>query len=81
MTVAVDDDLWSAIGDPTRRRMLDLLLASGAGLFRDMECFDVCADAWGGYIGGSLRNLIMTGEGSPNVNNVADEIEPRPALT
>ena len=25
-----DDDLWSAIGDPTRRRMLDLLLV-GAG--------------------------------------------------
>ena len=31
MTTAVDDDLWSAIGDPTRRRMLDLLLAGGAG--------------------------------------------------
>jgi DNA-binding transcriptional ArsR family regulator len=31
MTVAVDDDLWSATGDPTRRRMLDLLLAEGAG--------------------------------------------------
>ncbi|MFQ6396125.1 ArsR/SmtB family transcription factor [Nocardia sp. KC 131] len=29
MTTAVDDDLWSAIGDPTRRRMLDLLLAEG----------------------------------------------------
>jgi ArsR family transcriptional regulator, cadmium/lead-responsive transcriptional repressor len=28
-TAVVDDDLWSAIGDPTRRRMLDLLLASG----------------------------------------------------
>lgn len=28
---AVDDDLWSAIGDPTRRRMLDLLLAEGEG--------------------------------------------------
>jgi DNA-binding transcriptional ArsR family regulator len=28
---AVDDDLWSAIGDPTRRRMLDLLLAAGSG--------------------------------------------------
>lgn len=27
----VDDDLWSAVGDPTRRRMLDLLLASGTG--------------------------------------------------
>jgi DNA-binding transcriptional ArsR family regulator len=31
MTVAVDDDLWSAIGDPTRRHMLDLLLADGDG--------------------------------------------------
>lgn len=31
-TVAtIDDDMWSAIGDPTRRRMLDLLLASGNG--------------------------------------------------
>jgi DNA-binding transcriptional ArsR family regulator len=29
--VPVNDDLWSAIGDPTRRRMLDLLLATGDG--------------------------------------------------
>jgi predicted transcriptional regulator len=29
--VTVDDDLWQAIGDPTRRRMLDLLLAEGDG--------------------------------------------------
>jgi predicted transcriptional regulator len=27
----VDDDLWSAIGDPIRRRLLDLLLAEGDG--------------------------------------------------
>ena len=27
--MVVDDDLWSAIGDPTRRRMVDLLLAGG----------------------------------------------------
>ena len=27
----VDDELWSAIGDPTRRRMLDLLLIDGDG--------------------------------------------------
>ena len=27
----VDDHLWSAIGDPTRRRMLDLLLTQGDG--------------------------------------------------
>jgi DNA-binding transcriptional ArsR family regulator len=31
MTVTINDDLWSAIGDPTRRRMLDLLLADGDG--------------------------------------------------
>jgi DNA-binding transcriptional ArsR family regulator len=31
MSTAVDDDLWSAIGDPTRRRMLDLLLTEGSG--------------------------------------------------
>jgi DNA-binding transcriptional ArsR family regulator len=30
MSVIVDDDLWSAIGDPTRRRMLDLLLTEGS---------------------------------------------------
>jgi len=29
MSTAIDDDLWSAVGDPTRRRMLDLLLAGG----------------------------------------------------
>lgn len=27
----VDDELWSAVGDPTRRRLLDLLLVDGAG--------------------------------------------------
>ena len=31
MSVAVDDDVWSAIGDPTRRRMIDLLLVDGSG--------------------------------------------------
>lgn len=27
----IDDELWWAVGDPTRRRMLDLLLADGGG--------------------------------------------------
>jgi DNA-binding transcriptional ArsR family regulator len=31
VTAAVDDRLWSAVGDPTRRRMLDLLLVDGSG--------------------------------------------------
>jgi predicted transcriptional regulator len=31
VSTAIDDDLWSAVGDPTRRRMLDLLLVEGVG--------------------------------------------------
>jgi len=31
VSTANDDDLWSAVGDPTRRRILDLLLADGVG--------------------------------------------------
>jgi len=31
VSVAIDDDVWSAIGDPTRRRMIDLLLVDGSG--------------------------------------------------
>ena len=31
MSVTIDDELWSAVGDPTRRRMLDLLLTAGDG--------------------------------------------------
>jgi predicted transcriptional regulator len=31
VTTEVDDELWSAIGDPIRRRVLDLLLADGGG--------------------------------------------------
>jgi DNA-binding transcriptional ArsR family regulator len=29
--MSTDDKLWSAIGDPTRRRLLDLMLADGGG--------------------------------------------------
>ncbi|MGW3944437.1 ArsR/SmtB family transcription factor [Streptomyces phaeochromogenes] len=29
MSITIDDELWSAVGDPVRRRMLDLLLAGG----------------------------------------------------
>ncbi|KAB2349109.1 SRPBCC family protein [Actinomadura rudentiformis] len=36
------------------------------GLVPQYECYDVCTNAWGGYISGSLRNLINTGQGQPN---------------
>ena len=31
MSDRIDDELWSAIGEPTRRQMLDLLLVDGSG--------------------------------------------------
>ena len=36
------------------------------GLVPEYECFDVCSNAWGSYINGSLRSLITTGKGHPN---------------
>jgi hypothetical protein len=37
-----------------------------AGLVPAYECYDVCSNAWGTYVGDSLRSLITTGEGQPN---------------
>jgi uncharacterized protein YndB with AHSA1/START domain len=36
------------------------------GLVPAYECYNVCSDAWGSYITGSLRDLIATGKGQPN---------------
>jgi hypothetical protein len=36
------------------------------GLVPAYECFDVCSNAWGSYVNGSLRSLIATGKGRPN---------------
>ncbi len=35
------------------------------GLVPVLDCFDVCTDAWSGYITSSLRNFINTGKGQP----------------
>ncbi len=36
------------------------------GLIPDYECYDICSDAWGSYINGSLKSLITTGKEHPN---------------
>jgi len=51
----------SAKGDRAEVRFTHL------GLIPNYECYDVCTDAWSTYIKGSLRNLIATGRGQPNV--------------
>ena len=45
---------------------------SHVGLDPQFECYDVCSNAWGGYISGSLRNLITTGQGQPNPSSGGD---------
>jgi len=42
------------------------------GLVPEYECFNICSDAWGSYINGSLRSLIITGKGEPNQKEKGD---------
>ncbi len=53
-------------GDKTEIRFTHL------GLVPEYECFNVCSNAWGSYINGSLRNLISTGKGHPNQKEQGD---------
>lgn len=45
------------------------------GLVPDVECYDVCWVAWGGYITTSLRELIATGRGRPNSIESPEAVE------
>jgi len=36
------------------------------GLVEPLECYDICSDAWGRYLLGSLKNLINKGQGTPD---------------
>lgn len=56
-------------GDKTEVRMTHV------GLVREYECFDVCSDGWTTYICGSLKSLIETGKGNPNVGEPMNESE------
>jgi len=42
------------------------------GLVPEYECFDMCSNAWGSYINGSLHNLITTGKGKPTQKEKGD---------
>lgn len=37
------------------------------GLVPEYECYDACSDGWSTYVNGSLRSLIATGQGRPNL--------------
>lgn len=46
-------------GDKTEVRFTQM------GLVPQIECYNACSNAWGGYIKDSLYNLITTGKGQP----------------
>ncbi len=45
------------------------------GLVPDYECWEACSAGWTTYINGSLRTLILTGKGQPNVGEPRNETE------
>lgn len=45
------------------------------GLVPAYECYSACSDGWSTYIKGSLRNLILTGQGQPNIGKALTESE------
>ncbi|MEO6548650.1 MAG: SRPBCC domain-containing protein [Ferruginibacter sp.] len=44
------------------------------GLVPEYECYNVCHDAWTGFIQKSLKNLINTGKGEPNPKDGTNDI-------
>jgi hypothetical protein len=55
-------------GDQTEVRFAHL------GLVPAFECYDVCSNAWGSLMHGSLRGLIATGTGQPYRNEESDGV-------
>ena len=50
------------------------------GLVPEYECYDACSEGWGFYINSSLRVLIATGKGQPNVGQPMTDRERELAL-
>ena len=50
------------------------------GLVAEYECYDACSEGWSFYINNSLRDLITTGKGQPNLGQPMTENERALAL-
>lgn len=51
------------------------VLFTHVGLVPEYECYNACSDGWNTYINGSLRDLITTGKGNPNVGDAITDSE------
>ncbi|TMV42836.1 SRPBCC domain-containing protein [Paenibacillus mesophilus] len=45
------------------------------GLVPHFECFNTCTEGWNNYVNGSLRSLITTGIGQPNIGDPITDSE------
>lgn len=52
---------------------LSQLTFTHLGLVPEYECFQVCHDAWTHYIHNSLKDLILSGKGSPTPKEMEEE--------
>jgi hypothetical protein len=51
--------------------------SEGIGLVPQAECYTACAPAWTQYIGHSLKSLITSGKGDPNLEGRRiEEVKP-----
>lgn len=65
-----DDTEWKdtdMVFDIARRDGRTEVRFTHVGLVPENECYDACTDGWRTYINGSLKALIETGKGNPNI--------------
>ena len=78
-----DETEWTGtdiIFDISRKGNKTEIRFTHEGLVPEYECYDACSDGWVTYINGSLRDLIATGKGQPNVGEPMNETERALAL-
>lgn len=73
-----DETEWTGtkvIFDIARKGDQTELRFTHEGLVPKFECYDTCTAGWGTYVNGSMRDLIVTGKGQPNVGEPMNETE------
>jgi len=73
-----DDTEWtgtSIVFDITRKGDKTEIHFTHKGLVPEYECYDACSEGWGMYIGKSLKDLITTGKGQPNLGEPMTDTE------
>jgi len=80
MTFIKKADEWTGtkvIFDITEENDGTKLTFTHEGLVPEAECYKFCTPAWEQYIDGSLKKLITTGKGAPNLEGETIEKPPK----